>query len=769
TGIDLKLVVAESAAGVGDAGSIVLKNMLDDYYARGVDKVVFADGTIWTRATIRTKLLAQAATDGNNTIDGFNVADTIHGGKGDDSLNGQGNNDTYVYTRGDGNDVITEYENAGGSDRLVFADANAADVTLVRNGNDVTVLVAESAVGAGNAGSITLKASLQDYYGRGVDAIVFADGTTWSRADMIAHIAYVGGAAGNETISGSSDADQIRAGAGNDTLVGGAGNDTYFYSAGDGNDILDEQTSGTDVDVLRLHDLLKSEVRFERSTSAPNDVMIRVLATGEAITLKNQFNLAGGVESIVFKDGEVLGGAAGALDTALRSLVAIYGTAGNDTLVGTVDNDTFIGGSGDDRYNSGTGSDIYLYAKGGGSDYIDDQSSSTVDVDVLRFSDLDAGDVTFSRSGVHTLITVNETGAVITLDEQLSSTTANWGLERIEFADGTVWNRAQISSASWIRGTAGNDTLTGTTGNDTLYGGAGNDTLNGGDGSDIHFGGDGDDLLIGNVGADSFDGGNGVDTLDFTYYTAASHVIDLSAGVVTFTDNSTTEQILNIENVIGGSGVNDIRGSSADNRLDGGAGNDGISGNDGNDILIGGDGDDTLRGGSGNDTLIGGTGFDSFDGGDGFDTGDFSYSTAAWTLDLQQGKALSSGTTETMVSIEALIGGAGNDILIGNAEANRLEGHLGNDTLTGGAGDDAFVFKAGFGRDTLTDFTAGAASVDVLDISTDLFSDFASVMAAANQIGADTVITHDANTSITLKNVALTSLHQDDFRFTTAA
>ncbi|NEI38968.1 hypothetical protein GR204_34415 [Rhizobium leguminosarum] len=59
----------------------------------------------------------------------------------------------------------------------------------------------------------------------------------------------------------------------------------------------------------------------------------------------------------------------------------------------------------------------------------------------------------------------------------------------------------------------------------------------------------------------------------------------------------------------------------------------------------------------------------------------------------------------------------------------------------------------------MTDFSAGAGIGDVLNISNDLFADFASVLAAASQVGADTVITHDANTSITLKNVVLTSLH----------
>nr|WP_281026251.1 calcium-binding protein [Rhizobium laguerreae] len=319
--------------------------------------------------------------------------------------------------------------------------------------------------------------------------------------------------------------------------------------------------------------------------------------------------------------------------------------------------------------------------------------------------------------------------------------------------------------AAPIIGTSGNDVLIGTVAGETLSGGDGSDTLNGGDGDDIHLGGAGDDLLLGNVGADSFDGGDGIDTLNFTYYTA-SHNIDLALGKVLFSDG-TFEQATNIENVVAGSGANQILGSSANNQLDGGAGNDVISGNDGNDILIGGDGDDTLRGGNGADRLVGGIGLDSFDGGGGLDTVDFSYSTAVWTLDLQQGKALSSGTTETMVSIEALIGGSGNDILIGNAEANRLEGYLGNDTVTGGAGDDVFVFKGGFGQDAITDFIAGEGGYDVIE--TDAFDDYASALAAATQVGADTLITLDAANSILLKNVVVTSLHQDDFRFSAAA
>jgi len=61
------------------------------------------------------------------------------------------------------------------------------------------------------------------------------------------------------------------------------------------------------------------------------------------------------------------------------------------------------------------------------------------------------------------------------------------------------------------------------------------------------------------------------------------------------------------------------------------------------------------------------------------------------------------------VTIENAVGGAGNDTLTGNAQANRLQGLSGNDTLTGGAGTDTAVYTStatsyqlGFGTGELT-------------------------------------------------------------------
>ena len=144
-GNDMTLVIAPSAPGAADGGSVLLKAELDDNYSTGVERVLFDDGTVWTQADLRTKWLAQAATAGNDVINGFNTDDTIRGGAGDDALNGGGGQDTYIYARGDGNDTITEAESYNsGIDKVVLEGINPGSVSLVRNGIDATLVIAPS-------------------------------------------------------------------------------------------------------------------------------------------------------------------------------------------------------------------------------------------------------------------------------------------------------------------------------------------------------------------------------------------------------------------------------------------------------------------------------------------------------------------------------------------------------------------------------------------------------------------------------------------------
>ncbi|PDS74837.1 calcium-binding protein, partial [Rhizobium sp. L43] len=181
-----------------------------------------------------------AGRDGNDSLTGSGGNDTLSGGRGDDSLFGLNGNDTYVYARGDGNDTITEAANKGTADMLRLIDLNPSDVTLASNGNDVTFIIAESAAGAGDAGSVLVKDTVDDWFSQGIDQVVFADGTVWSRSDIRTRLLDQAGTAGNDNIAGFNTADRLIGRRGNDALNGGDGNDTYVYARGDGNDTITE-------------------------------------------------------------------------------------------------------------------------------------------------------------------------------------------------------------------------------------------------------------------------------------------------------------------------------------------------------------------------------------------------------------------------------------------------------------------------------------------------------------------------------------------------
>ena len=120
------------------------------------------------------------------------------------------------------------------------------------------------------------------------------------------------------------------------------------------------------------------------------------------------------------------------------------------------------------------------------------------------------------------------------------------------------------------------------------------------------------------------------------------------------------------------------------------------------------------------------------------------------TVNLSSTKAQNTVTagSDTLSGFENLTGSQFNDTLKGNAGNNVISGLSGNDKLTGAGGNDTFVFLPGFGKDTITDFTAGPNSGphDLIAFDHTIFADFDAVMAASTQVGASTVITFDART-----------------------
>jgi Ca2+-binding RTX toxin-like protein len=128
-------------------------------------------------------------------------------------------------------------------------------------------------------------------------------------------------------------------------------------------------------------------------------------------------------------------------------------------------------------------------------------------------------------------------------------------------------------------------------------------------------------------------------------------------------------------------------------------GNDTILGSSGTDIIAGGTGNDSLQGNSGDDFLVGGAGNDTLDGGQGIDTADYFDATSGIVANLngaQQAYGLTGEVDiDTLISIENVFGGAGNDIIFGDNNANTLVGNGGNDSLIGGGGIDTLVGNMG--------------------------------------------------------------------------
>lgn len=114
---------------------------------------------------------------------------------------------------------------------------------------------------------------------------------------------------------------------------------------------------------------------------------------------------------------------------------------------------------------------------------------------------------------------------------------------------------------------------------------------------------------------------------------------------------------------------------------------------------------------------------------DGVDALDFSGFGTAAVIDLNPGSYSSvNGMTHNIgiaygTAIEAAIGGAGDDVLIGSDLSDYLDGGGGADHLTGGGGADTFVLSDPQVADVIADFETG---VDRLDVQSLLDANFSS-------------------------------------------
>ena len=92
-----------------------------------------------------------------------------------------------------------------------------------------------------------------------------------------------------------------------------------------------------------------------------------------------------------------------------------------------------------------------------------------------------------------------------------------------------------------------------------------------------------------------------------------------------------------------------------------------------------------------------------------------------------------------------------------------LDGGFGNDTLVAGPGSlgTVFVFHAGYGIDAAIGFDP--ASGHIVDMETFGLADFGALQPFMSQVGSDVVITINAATIFTLRDVNLSALGAAQF------
>lgn len=228
----------------------------------------------------------------------------------------------------------------------------------------------------------------------------------------------------------------------------------------------------------------------------------------------------------------------------------------------------------------------------------------------------------------------------------------------------------------------------------------------------------------------------------------------------------TTTQLLtiNILDVLEGGAT--ITGTSSRDILQGSESGETINGLGGHDDIFGNGGDDTLIGGSGADLLDGGSGNDTVD-----------YATAGSGVTIFLTTALfrpygiglgSDATLDRLLNVENITGSQSADALVGNSEANRIDGGFGNDYLIGNGGSDTFIFREGYGTDTILDFDDSGSVFDSIAIDyagINSFADLSPHVEAYGFFNSSTRIDFGNGDRLTLVGTRAQDLGSDHFDF----
>jgi VCBS repeat-containing protein len=412
---------------------------------------------------------------GNDVLDSDGGNDRLDGGTGDDSLTGGSGDDTYVFRAGYGIDTVVD---EGGADSVMLSGLRPADVSLVREGDDVVVVV------NGTADRLVLKNWFAD--ASRVESIVF--GVTEGVLGAAAIERIVNNAAPVATDDAATVAE--------DATSPVTGNVLANDSDANPGDFVEVTSAGT---YQGLYGTLELAADGSYTYTLDSSLAaVQALAQGETLTESFTYEVQDDVPlyprtasaqlNIVIEGADEAPVCHGRTITGTNRDDHLTGTACDDVIDGRKGSDTMVGGKGDDTYYVDAAPGDHGHHHGHHRHHHDRHHRG--DRVVERANE---GHDTVYSSVSYTLPT---------------------NVEDLHLLGDKNLDGAGNSAANWIEGNRGNNDLRGGAGDDLLQGAEGKDRLRGGRGVDILQGGDGSDELTDERGSTVFDGGSGDDEME---------------------------------------------------------------------------------------------------------------------------------------------------------------------------------------------------------------------------------------------------------------
>ncbi len=455
-------------------------------------------------ATITGTPNADTLTGTDPNLNGADGADIIHGGGGNDRIDGLGGVNQIYGDEGDDVIILTRSPNSpapGVFDIASTIDGGTGTDTLDMRGNVQAILVQETSPGNGvftvRYSTGVLMSNLLVESGTSIEKFILGPVNSALLLPNWATPLYVQSSVGNSRISTGTADDTIVAGANGDVIILNGGNDVVIGGAGSSYVTIGRISGNADRIQITGGAGQTDTLAFENASVTGEELAVD-LASGVATLGTTRIGFSG-IEHVQLDGSPATATIYG--DDGQNQInaqnsgtgIAAHGRGGIDIITGSAGSDTLSGDDGDDYVYGGSGNDQLL--GGAGDDHILGGDGS---------NRIEGGDG-------HDWLQGNAEG-----NGQPGSDTILGGA-----GNDHIWGYAQDAAASTgagdqgdsIDGGDGADYVNGNAGNDTIFGGAGMDRLLGGAGDDSIDGGDGPDQINGNRGNDTITGGEGNDVL----------------------------------------------------------------------------------------------------------------------------------------------------------------------------------------------------------------------------------------------------------------